>query len=36
MDRVAAEFKDSQAELISTNLSADQESKLREAFGHED
>jgi uncharacterized membrane protein len=36
MDRVAAEFKDSQAELISTNLSAEQESKLREAFGQED
>jgi uncharacterized membrane protein len=35
-DRVAAEFKDSDAELISTNLSADQEARLREAFGHEE
>lgn len=35
-DRVAAEFQDSNAELISTNLSADQEAKLREAFGQED
>ncbi|MGD0705114.1 MAG: DUF1269 domain-containing protein [Trebonia sp.] len=31
-DRVRDEFKGSQAELISTNLSAEQESKLREAF----
>lgn len=36
VDRVAGEFRDDQAELISTNLSADQEAKLREAFGHED
>jgi len=36
MDRVAAEFRDSDAQLISTNLSADQEAKLREAFGHEE
>ncbi|HXW87142.1 MAG TPA: DUF1269 domain-containing protein [Streptosporangiaceae bacterium] len=36
MDRVAAEFKNTDAELISTNLSAEQESKLREAFGHEE
>jgi uncharacterized membrane protein len=36
MDRVRDEFRDSQAELISTNLSADQETKLREAFAHED
>lgn len=35
-DRVAAEFRDSDAELISTNLSADQEARLREAFGQED
>lgn len=36
MDRVKAEFKDANPELISTNLSAEQEEKLREAFGHED
>jgi len=36
MDRVKAEFKDSSPELISTNLSAEQEAKLREAFGHEE
>jgi uncharacterized membrane protein len=36
VDRVKAEFKGAEAELISTNLSADQEAKLREAFGHED
>ena len=36
MDRVKAEFKDSNPELISTNLSAEQEAKLREAFGHEE
>jgi len=36
MDRVTAEFRDADAELISTNLSAEQETKLREAFGHED
>ncbi|HXZ65007.1 MAG TPA: DUF1269 domain-containing protein [Streptosporangiaceae bacterium] len=36
MDRVAAEFKTTNPELISTNLSAEQESKLREAFGHEE
>jgi uncharacterized membrane protein len=36
MDRVAAEFRDTNAELISTNLSADQEERLREAFGHEE
>lgn len=36
IDRVTAEFKDGDAELISTNLSEDQESKLREAFAHED
>jgi uncharacterized membrane protein len=35
MDRVKAEFKDANPELISTNLSAEQEEKLREAFGHE-
>jgi uncharacterized membrane protein len=32
IDRVKAEFKGEQAELISTNLSADQEEKLREVF----
>ena len=31
-DRVRDEFKGTQAELISTNLSAEQETKLREAF----
>ena len=36
IDRVAAEFESADAELISTNLSAAQETKLREAFGHED
>jgi uncharacterized membrane protein len=36
MDRVMTEFKDANPELISTNLSAEQETKLREAFGHED
>jgi uncharacterized membrane protein len=36
MDRVAAEFKDSDAELISTNLSAEQEGRLREAFSQDE
>jgi uncharacterized membrane protein len=36
MDRVRAEFKDTSPELISTNLSTEQEEKLREAFGQED
>jgi uncharacterized membrane protein len=36
MDRVAAEFKDTHPELITTNLSEEQESTLREAFGHDD
>ena len=36
IERVKAEFKDTNAELISTNLSAEQEEKLREAFGHEE
>jgi uncharacterized membrane protein len=35
MDRVTTSFKDTDAELISTNLSSDQESKLREAFSEE-
>jgi len=35
-DRVKSEFQATDAELISTNLSADQEAKLREAFAHED
>ncbi len=34
-DKVAAEFADADAELISTNLSDEQEAKLREAFGLE-
>lgn len=36
IDRVQSEFAGSQAELISTNLSAEQEAKLREAFATED
>jgi uncharacterized membrane protein len=36
MDRVKAEFPASDAELISTNLSDEQEAKLREAFAQED
>jgi uncharacterized membrane protein len=35
-DRVRNEFQDSEAELITTNLSEDQEAKLREAFAQED
>jgi uncharacterized membrane protein len=35
MDRVTDRFKDTNAELISTNLSSDQEAKLREAFSEE-
>jgi uncharacterized membrane protein len=35
-DRLAAEFSDTEAELIHTNLSDEQESKLREAFGLEE
>jgi uncharacterized membrane protein len=35
-DRVRDEFKGTQAELISTNLSGEQEDKLREAFATED
>ena len=36
MDRVSDRFKDTHAELISTNLTNDQEAKLREAFSEED
>jgi uncharacterized membrane protein len=36
IDRVKAEFAGTEAELISTNLSMDQEQKLREAFSDED
>ena len=36
IDRVAAEFQDADAELISTNLSEEQEARLRAAFAHED
>ena len=36
IDRVSAEFKGTDAELMSTNLSAEQETRLREAFGNED
>jgi uncharacterized membrane protein len=35
-DRVQAEFGHMDAELISTNLSAEQEARLREAFASED
>ena len=35
MDRVTDQFKDSKAELISTNLTSEQEAKLREAFSEE-
>lgn len=35
IDRVAEEFSHSDAELISTNLSTQQEAKLREAFSEE-
>ena len=35
-DRVQSEFAGTDAELISTNLSAEQEAKLREAFANED
>jgi len=36
MDRVSDRFKDTHADLISTNLTKDQEAKLREAFSEED
>ena len=36
IDRVRAEFAGTEAELISTNLSMEQEQKLREAFADED
>jgi uncharacterized membrane protein len=36
LDRLKGEFEDTEAELISTNLSGEQEAKLREAFAHED
>jgi uncharacterized membrane protein len=35
-DRVKAEFSGEDAELITTNLTAEQEAKLREAFASED
>jgi uncharacterized membrane protein len=35
-DRLAAEFSGTEAELISTNLSDEQESELRQAFGLEE
>ena len=35
-DRVKTEFADTEAELISTNMSAEQESRLRAAFEQED
>jgi uncharacterized membrane protein len=36
MDRVKEEFPAGEAQLISTNLSTEQEAKLREAFAQED
>jgi uncharacterized membrane protein len=36
LDRVKAEFPAGDAELISTNLSTEQEAKLRQAFAQED
>jgi uncharacterized membrane protein len=36
MDRVTDRFKRTDAELISTNLTADQEAKLREAFSEDE
>ncbi|MHB1873957.1 MAG: DUF1269 domain-containing protein [Streptosporangiaceae bacterium] len=36
IDRVAGQFSGAEAELIQTNLSAEQEDKLREAFSNED
>jgi uncharacterized membrane protein len=36
MDRVKAEFGETRAELISTNLSMEQEQRLREAFAHDE
>ena len=35
-DKVADEFRGTEAELIGTNLSDEQEAQLREAFGLED
>ncbi len=35
MDRVTDQFRDTKAELIRTNLSSEQEAKLREAFSEE-
>jgi uncharacterized membrane protein len=36
VDQVAAEFRDTSAELVRTNLTDEQEAKLREAFADED
>jgi uncharacterized membrane protein len=36
VDRVREQFPGQEAELISTNMSAEQEAKLRGAFAHED
>ncbi|MHB1818764.1 MAG: DUF1269 domain-containing protein [Streptosporangiaceae bacterium] len=36
IDRVVGQFSGTEAELIQTNLSAEQEDKLREAFSNED
>jgi uncharacterized membrane protein len=36
VDRVRSAFAETHAQLIRTNLSDEQEAKLREAFGEED
>jgi uncharacterized membrane protein len=36
VDRVREQFPGHEAELISTNMSAEQEAKLREAFAQQD
>jgi len=36
VDQVAAEFRDTSAELVRTNLTDEQEAKLRQAFEEED
>jgi uncharacterized membrane protein len=36
IDRVAEEFRDTKAELIRTNLSEEEDARLREAFGEEE
>jgi len=36
VDKLAAEFRDTNAELVRTNLSDEQEERLRQAFSEED